>query len=845
MKLNREKIQRMMKGGQLLLGSGGSGSGGSGGGGGTSSYAEEAGHALEADHATSADSATEATHATSADTATSADSATTAQNLASDSSDWNKIADKTIAQSIAEVWTFAKGIISTLRSYFNGGATISKASGDTNKALQVAGGTLTDTLDVSGATTLGTTLNVTGNTTMGGTLGVTGKVTGNEAEFQTLAVTKSAHFQKLTVDELSSNKGAFIITSANCVAELVGEDQSAWFIYFSRTDRDGNAVTNPWKVGDQAICLTFKAEGTGTFDNVKNRYYWRMVTGVYSDQTGPDGNTYHVIHLSKTVGDSSGTTVPAAGDNIVQLGYQGQTSAPERQTAVILSSYPTMDSGVKPPSLAFYKNINGFALTNCRWTYIDGVNNEFIGNFKILVGNNYENLTAVLATIEGLIMTVQAMVRGKNILPSDGWTDYQGFLLGATNYDEQTQMFSNSDGEGSYDDMVWSPVFFLKAGTYTYSHYCSDPDVRLLVYGSSQQFTMGNLPLPELDDVTVYTMRSGDVYQSKQRRYATFTLANDAYVCLNIYLGDGEFTMYRPMLEEGSICSDWETGTLEHTSQVKILANAINLSIRAGLQTTGINITTGEVAVEADKFTVEKNGVQVFGVDSNTGVTTMQDVDIKGSLVYHKTLIDRSNNYYQLFEMFDVNGNVVGLDYSGIVHKTVLKYDTIVIGGVERTAGYNLFNGVTEYGYTIILPPAKLFQGMRIKIINGTVNSLSGQPAQQQLSKINFAVVYRSDTDTYDEESGTGYAMNNVASVTPVSFEMNSSQGVGTFVGAPQGNTFIRDYTPSTAEHFTCYGLSGDNSQSNPVRYKSFELVSKENPYTSSGYAWTIIELNQ
>jgi hypothetical protein len=283
---------------------------------------------------------------------------------------------------------------------------------------------------------------------------------------------------------------------------------------------------------------------------------------------------------------------------------------------------------------------------------------------------------------------------------------------------------------------------------------------------------------------------------------------------------------------------------VEHTSQIKILANAINIAIRNGLQTTGINITTGKVAVEADNFTVEKNGVQVFGVDTNTGVTTMQDVDIKGSLVYHKTLIDRSNNYYKLFEMYDENGNVVDLDYSGTVHKTVLKYDTIVIGGVERTAGYNLFNGVTEYGYTIILPPAKLFQGMRIKIINGTVNSLSGQPAQQKLSKINFAVVYRSDTDTYDEDV-TGYAMNNVASVTPVSFEMNSSQGVGTFVGAPQGNTFVRDYTPSSAEHFTCYGLSGDYSQSNPVRYKSFELVSQANPYTSSGYAWTIIELDQ
>ena len=825
----------------------------------------------------SVDRATEADHATNADNATLADEA---KKLTSDSTDWLKIARKDIAQTISEAWTFAKGIVSTLKSYFNGGIEVTGGT-KTDTLTATGNATVGGTLGVTGNTTVGGTLGVAGNTTVGGTLGVTGKLNGHDADFEdvtmdnlgtalarvakiwataidatninaenttteNLTVTKEAHFFKLVVDELLSNKGAIIITSANCVAEAVAQDSSVagyYDVYFATVDGNGNSVSNSWRVGDLALCLTFKAEGAGTFSNVRNRYYWRKVLQVESNVTY-NNETYHHIRLSNVAGEAQGSTVPAPSDNIVQLGYTGNDAA-YRQSAIIISSYPTMDSGVTPPSLAFYKGINDFNLASHRYTFIDGLNNEFMGNFKILVNGNYENLTSVLATIEGLIMTVKGMVRGKNILPADGWTDYQGFLLGATNYNEQTQMFCNSDGEGSYDDMVWSPVFFLPAGTYTYSHYCSDPYVQLIVYGSSKQFTIDNLPIPDLVDIDIYTQRSGDVYQSKQRRYATFTLTNDAYVCLNIFLGDDEFTMYRPMLEEGNTCSDWETGAVEHTSQVKILANAINIAIRNGLQTTGIDITTGKVAVEADNFTVEKNGVQVFGVDTNTGVTTMQDVDIKGSLVYHKTLIDRSNNYYQLFDMYDENGNVVGLDYSGTVHKTVLKYDTIVIGGAERTASYNLFSGVVEYGYTIILPPAKLFQGMRIKIINGTVNSLSGQPAQQQLSKINFAVVYRSDTDTYDEESGSGYAMNNVASVTPVYVEMNNSQGVGTFVGAPQGNTFVRDYTPSSAEHFTCYGLSGDYSQSNPVRYKSFELVSQANPYTSSGYAWTIIELDQ
>ena len=560
--------------GTTVVGGSGSGSGGSGGGGGTASYAEEAGHAQTADeatHATNADEATHATtadasalaaHATTADTATNATNAnhaTTAANLDTNSSDWLKIALKDALQTVAEVWTFARGIISTLKSYFRAG-------------IEVAGGIIADTLGLSG------------NATIGGTLGVTGKLTGTEAELQNLTVTKSMHVFKLTVDDLTSNKGAIIVTSANCTAEDVEEVTGGYTIYWENKDKDGNPVSNPWKVGDLALCLTYKGEGSGTFQNVVNRYYWRKVLDVQTSvRHGGDDKWYNTITLSNVQGEYEGTTVPAVGDNIVQLGYNGQTADAARQTAVILSSYPTMDTGVTPPSLAFYKGINDFALASHRYTYIDGLNNEFMGNFKILVNGNYENLTTVLATLEGLIMTVQGMVRGKNILPADGWTDHQGFLLGATNYDEQTQMFSNSDGEGSYDDMVWSPVFFLKAGTYTYSHYCSDPAVRLIVYGSSHQFTMDNLPLPELEDVVVYTMRSGDIYLNKQRRYATFVLAEDAYVCLNIFLGDDEFTMYRPMLEEGDEPSSWETGALEHTSQVKILANAINLGIRAGL----------------------------------------------------------------------------------------------------------------------------------------------------------------------------------------------------------------------------------------------------------------------
>ena len=677
MKLNREKIQRMFKGGTTLKGGSGSGSGGSGGGGGTASYAEEAGHAQEADHALEADTATEATHAatnathaTSADTATNATNAnhaTLAANLDANSSDWQKIARKDSTQTIAEVWTFAKGIISTLKSYFRAG-------------IEVAGGIIADTLGISG------------NATVGGTLGVTGKLTGGTAELQNLTVTKEMHVFKLSVDDLTSNKGAIIVTSADCTAEDVEEVTPGYVIYWENKDRDGNPVTNPWKVGDLALCLTYKGEGSGTFANVVNRYYWRKVLDVQTQvRHGGDDKWYNTIMLSKAQGEYEGSTVPAVGDNIVQLGYDGHTADVARQTAVILSAYPTMDTGVTPPSLAFYKGINNFNLTSHRYTFIDGLNNEFMGNFKILVNGNYENLTTVLATLEGLIMTVKGMVRGKNILQADGWTDGVGTLLGALNYDEDLQKYTNTDGEGSYDDFIWSPVFFLKAGTYTYSHYCTDNLVHLLVFASSGRFSMQNIPSSEIEDIFITNTVSGDTYQNAPRRYCTFTLDDDCYVCLNIFLSDDEFTMYRPMLEEGDEPSAWETGPVEHTSQVKILANAINLGIRAGLTYTGINIATGKVAVEADNFSVGKNGVQVFGVDTNTGVTTMQDVNIKGSLMYHKVVVENSHDYLAL------------ANATAAIH-TSMKGDTFIVA-------YN------SSPFRLSFPPAYLFPGVSVKIV--------------------------------------------------------------------------------------------------------------------------------
>ena len=376
-------------------GSGGSGSGGSGGGGGSVYYAEQAGHAATADeatHATSADTATNAGHATTADSATHATSADTATNAGhaatadsathatsaadvdSDSPAYQRWLRKDVADTAAEVITFAKGLVSTLVSKFRKGLTIG--------ASDQYG------IDENGDATLR-------------------DIAGRNTTTENLSVTKEAHFFRLVVDELLSNKGAFIISSANCVAEVV-RSTTDYQILFSKKDANGNDVSNPWKVGDLAICLTFKAEGKGTFANVHNRYYWRKVLAVGT--TTYDSESYYYVTLSKQSGEFDGTTVPAPGDNIVQLGYTGNDAA-YRQSAVILSAYPTMDAGVTPPSLAFYKGIgsdgnNLFNLTAHRYTFMDAFDNDFYGNFRIFADNSWQNITTFFATAAGVNLEV-------------------------------------------------------------------------------------------------------------------------------------------------------------------------------------------------------------------------------------------------------------------------------------------------------------------------------------------------------------------------------------------------------------------------------------------------------
>ncbi len=575
-----------------------------------SDYAKESGHARESDHANESDYADTAGHATSADTALEANHAasatsssyateagtaseaahaSSAANLDTNSTDWTKILRKDVADTAAEVITFAKGIISTMVSKFKAGLKIG--------ANDEYG------IDANGDATLR-------------------DINGRNTTTENLTVTKEAHFFKLVVDEMMSNKGAIIVSSANCVAEIVTESTDYYDVYFSKTDKNGRSVVNPWMLYDQALCLTFTGQaGAFSDNNVKNRYYWRVITGVTEDSNYPD---YHHIRLSKHAGYYDGTTAPAAGDEIVQLGYRGSASGTEyRKSAVILSAYPTMDAGVTPPSLAFYKGINDFSLSTHRYTYSDGLSNEFIGNFRVLVNGSYQNLATLLVTMEGLISNVQATMLVGNMFGNltSGWK-----YLPYGGASRSTTPFRGWFDTSSEYDAILSPNVTLTAGkTYCLSFYSEIDGFSVSLYAQN-----GTL----IRNLSCSVVGGGDTFNNQERYYVTFQVQTTGTYYLSFYDSEGQtYLVGMPLMEAGTSPSP----VIMYSSMIAQTANQIDLSIHSKLGEAGVNIngSTRAINLIAGKVNFLTRSGQTnpkISIDPETGCLHAVDGEFEGRL---------------------------------------------------------------------------------------------------------------------------------------------------------------------------------------------------------------------
>lgn len=206
-----------------------------------------------------------------------------------------------------------------------------------------------------------------------------------------LEVTGSAHFFELIIDKVKSAGGAALFTAADGFdVDMVAIVQGSYRLFWRCRDGNGKQRDNMWRKGDQALCMSFNQASVGTSHNIANKYYWALVTGV-SDNSSPyllKDEYYNYIDISRT--DCDGTVNPEVGDSIVMLGYRGNDDA-DRQSAIYISAYSSLDSGLIAPLFAQYRGINDFDLGKHRTTYHDARGSKVVGQFELESGESVED----------------------------------------------------------------------------------------------------------------------------------------------------------------------------------------------------------------------------------------------------------------------------------------------------------------------------------------------------------------------------------------------------------------------------------------------------------------------
>lgn len=231
------------------------------------------------------------------------------------------------------------------------------APDQTSHLLKLLGGVITDNITSQGFTegALGSGLTIRRDPETGRSY----------IEVDELFVRMKAIFKELVIQKLSHVGGEIILSPARMKCVRVEDLVDRYRCYFEKTDGD-REINNEYVVGDQARCQTFNVK-VGINHNVSNSYYWRLVIG-----TGDD-----FVDLSKTDCDTS-STVPTAGDDIVQLGNRTDK---DRQSAIILSAY-----GSNAPSFTQYNGISSYSLAGKEINMI-GKESRFTGKVTIGAGS--------------------------------------------------------------------------------------------------------------------------------------------------------------------------------------------------------------------------------------------------------------------------------------------------------------------------------------------------------------------------------------------------------------------------------------------------------------------------
>lgn len=188
-----------------------------------------------------------------------------------------------------------------------------------------------------------------------------------------VSVWGKAYFNNLTIRETTFVGGNLVFSpSAGKIFEVREiyndtNELTGWKCYLLADDGT-TATTNMFEVDDQVRCETFNIKA-GVYENVSNKFYWRKITDVSTDNEEIrdannnilyDGKKYSWIVISAR-DKAEGSDNPAAGDTIVLMGNRTNTN---RMSFVVKETY-----GDNAPREVGYTNVHSYTLGNDNLVY--------------------------------------------------------------------------------------------------------------------------------------------------------------------------------------------------------------------------------------------------------------------------------------------------------------------------------------------------------------------------------------------------------------------------------------------------------------------------------------------
>lgn len=474
----------------------------------------------------------------------------------------------------------------------------------------------------------------TGNIT---TINSTDISNSNKIITKDLTVTGQAHFFQLVIDKVKSSGGAAIFSPADGFnvdlvykfdkdKQLV-EDNPYYYRLLWKSENGSGQRDNMWEKNDQALCKTFNVNGT-------NKYYWSLVdaVGTVVVEDGiiePETHIYNYIDIyAKNITVNGlpsvdGTVNPEIGDAIAMLG--SRSKYPERQSALYISSYNSMDQGITAPFIAQYKGVSDFDLSSHRQSWWSLISNKFTGDFNVVTGDqvmsvqDYINQQITQSSVE--LKNYKAYAKSETgaefTLNDKSGDDSYPYVGIAISKKEQAELVA-ADFVWMLKDTTSSIYKLVPLVEYAYV----DGDNMIIIncqYVLVQISGATSVELTELPDGFSFESNIGNPEMKDGIIYLDGRFENTDTNLFIRLLNNGLLVDDRCLqlsMAAGAVFSITDTiraTVTDNTGNISILqqqADRIDLSVQNinnGLTKTGINIEQGKITLNADNTEVTGN----------------------------------------------------------------------------------------------------------------------------------------------------------------------------------------------------------------------------------------------